>query len=274
MKNLGFGAAFVTALILNPSTVEVGRGVLAQPQQSPFVIPPAQPPPSIPAPPAIAPAPPFNPPVTPFVPTQPAIAPPGVPIDPAFNRARPSGSSPFTTVLPLATTTSGLTPDQQGLIPAAAPAAPATPLFLNLSGTVINDPLGQPVGSVQQIVLTPSGTITFAVVSVGGRLLPVPWPLIGTSSAPGRAGLVLNGDRSLLQTAPPVLMSQLPLLTQDAVQRQIYGFYGLGPAAADQAGTDATTAQGRPGNASVTVNGGSTLNDNANPTTQTNSAQR
>ena len=101
------------------------------------------------------------------------------------------------------------------------------PLFINVSPTTITDASGQPLGTLQQLVLSPNGTVNFGLVNTAGRLVPVPFQLIVTGGGTSRGSLALNTDRSVLQTAPPVAMGQLPLLTQDEVAQQIFNHFGL-----------------------------------------------
>src|SRR5688572_29557091 len=187
-------SAFVSGVILS----SFGQ------QQSPFVTPrPAQPPPTQPPAPA---------PTTP----QPQ---PGTPGNPAVVGQTPTGA--FGQIPTNATGRSAF--GQPGVDAAAQnqPQVGTAPLFLNVAGTMVFDSAGQPVGTVQQIVLSPSGTVNLAVISMGGRLVPVPWQLIGTSTVAGRSGLVINSDRQLLQQAPPVFVGHLPALAQEATLQQI-----------------------------------------------------
>lgn len=220
-------------------------------QQSPFVTPRPTQPPATPPP---APA-----------PTTPQ---PGEPRNSAITGQTPTGA--FGQIPTNATARSAFgQPGAEATAQTQAQAGTA-PLFLNVAGTTVFDATGQPVGTVQQIVLSPSGTINLAVVSMGGRLVPVPWQLIGTSTVPGRSGLVINSDRQLLQQAPPVFMGNLPALTQEAALQQIFDHFALSPP--NQTTTIDTTAQGRPGRgAGVTLTGGAT-NTVAGTATTTNQA--
>jgi hypothetical protein len=111
-------------------------------------------------------------------------------------------------------------------------AASTSPLFLTLGGTTATDASGQPIGTMQYVVLSPSGTIDLALLSLGGRLVPVPWQLVGAgasgnASVPGRVPLMVNVDAQRLQQAPSVTLSQLSQLSQDPVHGQILAFFGL-----------------------------------------------
>lgn len=231
MKNIVLAAAFVSALTL---------AAPGQQQQRPFT-PPATAPTAPPTPPSAAT--PTPAPTEPIAPVTPVTPVPGV----------DTGVAPGN-----GTITNGTARPEFGAQATAQnqqQTGGAAPLFLNLSGATVMDANGQPMGTIQQIVLSPSGSINFAVASMGGRMIPVPWQLVGT--VPGRTGLTINADRSLLQQAPPVLMNQLPMLTQDAVLEQIYGHFNV-PVPNNPTVVGTTTAQGRPGAAEVTIAGGAT----------------
>jgi hypothetical protein len=133
------------------------------------------------------------------------------------------------------------------------------PLFINVTPTTITDANGSPIGVLQQLALTPSGAVNFGLVNMGGRLVPVPWQMIVTGTGGARGSLAVNADRGLLQTAPPVLMGQIPTLTQDDIQAQILGHFGLQAAPNAQPTVVTTgTARGGTGGAGVTITGGTT----------------
>ena len=129
-----------------------------------------------------------------------------------------------------------LQPTLRGTIPPRGStniqAASTSPLFLTLGGTTATDASGQSVGAVQYVVLSPSGAVDLALLSLGGRLVPVPWQLVGAgasgnASVPGRVPLMVNVDAQRLQQAPSVTLSQLSQLSQDPVHGQILAFFGL-----------------------------------------------
>ena len=102
------------------------------------------------------------------------------------------------------------------------------PIVLNLTGMTVTDANGQPVGPIQNILLSPSGCVDMAVLSLGGeKLVPVPWTLVsGTGAARsdtevgGRTALALKVDRAVLQRAPTVTVNQLsqPQMIQQVTQ--------------------------------------------------------
>ena len=131
------------------------------------------------------------------------------------------------------------------------------PLFLNVTPTTITDSTGAPIGVLQQISLSPSGTVNFAIVNMGGRMTPVPWQLVVSGTGGARGTLGVNTNAATIRNAPPVAMGQLPMLTQDEVQAQILNHFGLLPAqpSVATAGT-LPTGVGRPAGLGVTITGG------------------
>ena len=126
--------------------------------------------------------------------------------------------SPFTTPAP------GAQP-----VPATQPTA-GGPIVLNLSGAVVTDANGQPLGPIPHILLSPAGCVDMAVVSLGGqKLVPVPWTLVsgtgaarGESEVAGRAAFALKVDRAVLQQAPTLTVAQL---SQPQVIQQVHTFF-------------------------------------------------
>jgi hypothetical protein len=127
-----------------------------------------------------------------------------------------------------------------------ATATVGSPLLLNLTGVTVTDQSGQPIGPIQHILLSPSGCVDLAVLSLGGqKLIPVPWQLVtGTGAARGeteiatRATLALNVDRAKLQQAPVVTINQL---SQPQTIQQVYAYFGQQQR--QEAGTGATGSQ-------------------------------
>jgi hypothetical protein len=139
-------------------------------------------------------------------------------------------------------------------------------LFLTITPMSVTDANGQLLGTLQQISLSPSGTINFGLLNLGGRIVPVPWQFVSANTA-GRAGLAVNVDRAVLQSAPAVTINQLPLLAQEDVQGRILSHFGAQiPAQTIVAGTN--TALGGLGSGAVTTTGGVTNNGLATVTNQ------
>jgi hypothetical protein len=135
-----------------------------------------------------------------------------------------------------------------------------SPLFLNVNATTITDANGSPIGVLQQLALSPNGTVNFGVLNVGGRMVPVPWQLIVTGTGGTRGTLALNAEPGILQRAPTVGIGQLPVLAQEDWQAQILNHFGLTPNSASVQPTTVTTgtARGGTGGAGVTITGGAT----------------
>lgn len=129
-----------------------------------------------------------------------------------------------------------------------------------LTGAQVNDSSGQRVGQIQDFIVDPmSGRIDFALLSLNnqggssantsgntgntsenatgnysgnGKLVPVPWSLLRTSASSeysasaGQPTFTLNADRSKLQSAPSVDLSDL---SQSEWQQRIYSYYGVTP---------------------------------------------
>ena len=179
-----------------------------------------------------------------------------------------------------------LQPVLRGSIPAGATnfaTGSTSPLFLTLGGTTATDASGQSLGTVQYVVLSPSGTVDLALLSIGGRLVPVPWQLMGAgasgnASVSGRVPLMVNVDAQRLQQAPSVTLSQISQLSQDPVHAQILSFFGLqgqvpvgqGSAAMQ---TNAVSGSGSNSNAAAGSFSGAATNTTSgtlSPTGQTN----
>ena len=100
--------------------------------------------------------------------------------------------------------------------------------MLNLTGVTVTDAAGQPIGPIQNILLSPAGCVDMAVLSLGGqKLVPVPWTLVsgtgaarGETEVAGRASLALKVDRLVLQQAPTITVAQLsqPQMIQQVKQ--------------------------------------------------------
>jgi len=128
-----------------------------------------------------------------------------------------------------------------------------------LTGAQVNDPSGQRVGTIQDIIINASsGRIDFALLSLNssgssstdnsssstsentvasgnssGKLVPVPWSLLRTSAASSQYStsseqptFTLNADRNKLNAAPTVDTSDL---SQSEWQQRIYSYYGVTP---------------------------------------------
>ncbi len=132
-----------------------------------------------------------------------------------------------------------------------APSAPAPqpqPVILNLSGAVVTDEAGQPLGPIQNLVLNPSSCVDLAVLSLGGdKLVPVPWRLVtgsgtvrGETELGGQSTFVIRGvDRNVLMQAPTV--SQVTALIQPQTVQQVQAFFSQHQRQTGVGGTGAQT---------------------------------
>jgi hypothetical protein len=115
--------------------------------------------------------------------------------------------------------------------PAPATSASLNPVILNLSGAIVTDESGQPLGMVQNIVLNPSSCVDLAVLSLGGeKLIPVPWRMVsgsgtvrGETELGGQSTFVIRGvDRNVLMQAPSVTQVSALIRPQTVQQVQAY----------------------------------------------------
>jgi hypothetical protein len=115
----------------------------------------------------------------------------------------------------------------------ATTATVGTPVVLNLTGVTVTDQSGQPLGPIQNILLSPAGCVDLAVLSLGGqKLVPIPWTLVSGSGAArgetevvGRTAFVAKVDRNILMQAPSVTVNQITQLTQPQMIQQVQAFY-------------------------------------------------
>jgi sporulation protein YlmC with PRC-barrel domain len=107
-----------------------------------------------------------------------------------------------------------------------------------LIGTDVENPQGEKLGDIEDIVLDPdTGRIAYAVLSFGGFLglgekhFAVPWaaftPKAGTTTAVDK--FVLNVDKERLKNAPGFEKSNWPNMADRRWAEQVYGFYNVTP---------------------------------------------
>jgi len=118
-------------------------------------------------------------------------------------------------------------------ITAQTSASVESPLILSLGQIQVKDAAGQPLGTLEDIVVTPQGCIDMAVLSMGGaRLVPVPWQVVRTEhsavTASGTPSVTLQVDRTRLAQAPSIDRGQLRAqLSQANFTQQINTFFGV-----------------------------------------------
>jgi hypothetical protein len=170
---------------------------------------------------------------------------------------------------------------QQARITATTPGS-GQAVVLDLGGFQVTDASNQKVGKVEHLVISPSGCVDAAVLSMeGNRLVPVPWQLVTVEKSQRVIGgatsvLHVNVDRAKLQAAPAVTREQLVTVSQNT---QIFQHFGVqapsgvgasGSATIQQQGTTTspsttpdssskgTTPQGSTSSGSSTIQGSST----------------
>ena len=138
-------------------------------------------------------------------------------------------------------------------------------------GMELYDLTGARVGTIEDVILMPSGKTGFVVVqaTVGGgsNLYPIPWSVVrfeGDSATdpvtgvPGKTGrLVITFDKSRLETAPSFTMNQWPLDDDMTVFNKAEAFYRTGkmpdPGRTDPTKPGDTVQPDRPGTATTST---------------------
>ena len=152
----------------------------------------------------------------------------------------------------------------------SAQATAGTPVVLKLTGVTVTDPAGQPIGPIEHLLLSPTGCADLAVLSVGQKMVAVPWQLVTSSSAsagaaraeaaatPTHATLAVKVDRAVLQQAPTITVNQLsqPQMVQQVVQ-QVNTYYSQHQSSS-AGGTGSQTNVNAGAGASTTNSTGST----------------
>ena len=163
-------------------------------------------------------------------------------------------------------------------------------VVLDLGGFQVTDASNQKVGKVDHIVISPSGCVDAAVLSMeGNRLVAVPWQLVTVEKSTRLIGgatstLHVNVDRAKLQSAPAVTREQLVNISQNTQIFQHFGVQapsgvgGTGAGTTQQQGTttpssttpgsSTTTPQGSTSPGSSTIQGSSTQPGSTTPGSQ------
>jgi sporulation protein YlmC with PRC-barrel domain len=126
-----------------------------------------------------------------------------------------------------------------------------------LVGAVVKDSSGNRAGEIQDIIVNPAtGHIDFALVSLSatdastsGKVVPVPWALLKTSSgsaeygtSPEHCTFTLKADASKLNGAPTVDWSDP---SQSEWRQRIYAYYGVTPPPMGAAESPSGTMKGQ-----------------------------
>jgi hypothetical protein len=150
-------------------------------------------------------------------------------------------------------------------------------IVLKVDGTRVVDMAGQPIGRIENIVMSPVGCTEAAILtSANGRLIPIPWSLVrvsdmrpagATTTIPG-ANLVftVNTDQARLAAAPSFVRTQWPDMTSNNWMQASTTFFGIGAAGAGvgATGTGGTTVTG--GATNTTTRFGATATGGTNQT--------
>jgi sporulation protein YlmC with PRC-barrel domain len=103
-----------------------------------------------------------------------------------------------------------------------------------LTGDVVVDPAGQPLGRIREIMLdVPSGRIAYVVLSVeeppatDRKLFAVPWLALTLDSEHRR--FILDVSRERLEQAPGFDPAHWPTMAQPTWESSLYEFYGVEP---------------------------------------------
>lgn len=122
-----------------------------------------------------------------------------------------------------ATTTARLTPDA------------STSVMVKVDGSRVIDVTGQPLGRIENIVLSPVGCAEAAILAApNGRLIPIPWTLVRVSGDTRVAGAMpganlvftVNTDQASLAQAPGFTRSRWPDMSNQAWLQPSTAFFG------------------------------------------------
>lgn len=120
-----------------------------------------------------------------------------------------------------------------------------------LMNAAVKDQTGQNLGNIEDLIVNPqSGRVEFAVLSIGGKLHPVPFQLLTPSSTGATTGTMgtsqttftANVDRQKIEQSPSFERSQWPSISKDWTQ-QIYSHYGVQPEAMGSSGSSSQSGQ-------------------------------
>jgi len=142
-----------------------------------------------------------------------------------------------------------LTPGAAGRLTTDA----TTSTMMRVDGSRVVDVSGQPLGRIENIVLSPVGCAEAAILTApNGRLVPIPWALVRVSGDTRVAGAMpganlvftVNADQASLAQAPSFVRTQWPDMSSQAWLQPSIAFFGAPNAAgvgATGAGANAVT---------------------------------
>lgn len=95
----------------------------------------------------------------------------------------------------------------------------------------VQNPKGEDLGKIDELIISPGGTVTYAILSHGGllgigdKLVPIPWRAF-------RAGkkektLIVNIDKATLEKAPNFEPKEWPNFAEPEWQKKVQIYYEL-----------------------------------------------
>src|SRR5688572_12487922 len=145
-------------------------------------------------------------------------------------------------------------------------------IMVKVDGSRVIDVAGQPLGRIENIVLSPVGCAEAAILTAtSGRLIPIPWTLVRVSGDTRVAGAMpganlvfsINVDQARLAQAPSFTRSQWPNMSNQNWLQGSINFFGSANA----------SAVGATGGGTNTVTGGATNNTTGRISTTTGTPQ-
>jgi PRC-barrel domain len=171
----------------------------------------------------------------------------------------------------LALASSAVIAQQQPQFTPAAPAATgrltadaSSSTLLKVDGSRVIDITGQPLGRIDNVVLSPVGCVEAAILTAAnGRLVPIPWTMVRVSGDTRAAGAVPGGnlvftvtaDQARLAQAPSFVRTQWPDMSSQAWLQPSIAFFGSPTAVGATGGATnvITGADSRTGTTATTV---------------------
>lgn len=141
-------------------------------------------------------------------------------------------------------------------------------VIVKVDGSRVIDVVGQPLGRIENIVLSPVGCAEAAILTAAnGRLIPIPWTLVRVSGDTRAAGAMpganlvftVNVEQARLAQAPSFTRSQFPDMSNQNWMQASINFFGAGQASAVGAtggGTNVVTGAGAQSRIGATATGG------------------
>jgi hypothetical protein len=148
-------------------------------------------------------------------------------------------------------------------------------ILLKVDGSRVIDATGQPLGRIENVVLSPVGCAEAAVLTAAnGRLIPVPWSLVRVSGDTRAAGTMpggnlvftVNMDQARLAAAPSFVRTQWPDLSNMNWLQPSIAFFGVGTADVGATGAGGTVVTG--GATNTTTGLGTTATGGTNTSTR------